>query len=141
MIAMLDDLRGLLNYVGRRADAQRQREAMIDLLLWTMYADKLLALPENDRIDQLADEMEWNSPTPASQYLNAAIAKIRDVLEDAEKAVVEMNSIYERLGTDEMRKDAYMACRDLAQIDGDVADEEREFLNSVKQRFNLADNV
>lgn len=138
---MLDDLRSLLNYVGRRADAQKQREAMIDMLLWTMYADKLLALPENDRIDQLTEEMEWDSPTPPSQYLKVAIAKIRDVLDDDDKAAVIMNSIYERLGTDEMRRDAYVACRDLAKVDGEVADEEVDFLNTVKQRFDLAENL
>lgn len=136
---MLDELRGLLTYIGRRADAQQQREAMIDLLIWTMYADKLLALPENDRIDRLTEEMEWDSPTSPTQYLKISIAKIRDVFNDDEKAAAEMNSIYERLGTEEMRRDAYVACRDLAKADGEVASEEMNFLNTVKQRFNLAD--
>jgi hypothetical protein len=136
---MFDELRDLLNYVGRKADAQRQREAMIDLLLWTMYADKLLALPESDRIDEMSAEMEWDSPTPAPQYLQVAVARIRDVLDDEEKAAAEMDSIYERLGTDEMRRSAYAACRDLAKVDGEMADEELAFLNTVKQRFHLAD--
>lgn len=135
---MLDELRRLLNYIGRTANVQRQREAVIDLLIWTMYADNLLALPENDRIDRVADEMEWDSPMPAPQYLKVAIAKIRDALDDEEEAAAVMDSIYERLGTDHMRKEAYDACRALAQVDGEVADEEMDFLNSVKQRFDLA---
>lgn len=137
---MIDELRGLLNYIGRRADAQRQREAMIDLMIWTMYADKLIALPENEHIDRLADEMEWDSPTPPSQYLQVAIAKIRDVFVDEKKAADEMDSIYQRLGTDEMRKDAYVACRNLAKVDGEVVDEEMDFLNTVKRRFDLGDS-
>lgn len=138
---MLDNVRDLLNYVGSKANAQQQREAMIDLLLWTMYADKLLALPENDRIDELSAEMEWDSPTPASQYLQVAVSRIRDVLEDPEKAAAEMDSIYERLGSDEMRRNAYTACRDLAKVDGEVSDEEQSFLNAIKQRFHLAETL
>lgn len=137
---MLNDLRGFLNYIGRRADAQLQREAMIDLMIWTMYADKLLSLPENEKIDQMTEEMEWKSPTPPSQYVMIAISKIRDVLEDEAKAAEEMDSIYERLGTDDMRRDAYTVCRDLARADGEVADEEVNFLNTIKQRFDLVEN-
>lgn len=136
---MLDELRDLLNDIGRKADAQQQREAMIDLLLWTMYADKLLALPEADRIDEVSAEMEWESATPATQYLQVAVARIRDVLESEEKAAAEMDSIYERLGSDEMRRSAYEACLDLAKVDGEMADEELAFLNTVKQRFHLAE--
>ncbi len=137
---MLNELRGLLNYVGRKADAQRQREAMVDLLIWTMYADNLLALPENDRIDQLTETMEWDAPTPASQYLKRSIAKVRDAIDDEEKAELLMNGIYERLGTEDMRRSAYAACRDLARVDGEVAEEETDFLNSIKERFDIVDD-
>ena len=137
---MRDSLRDMLSYVGRTSGVQHQREAMIDLLIWTMYADSRLALSENDKIDRLAEEMGWDSPTPAGQYLNTSIAKIRDVLDNEDNASAVMDSIYERLGSDEMRRKAYRACRELAAVDGDVADEETEFLRTVMDRFHLGEN-
>lgn len=134
---MIDQFKGFFERIGRAADAQRQREAMIDLLIWMMYADNVLTLPENDRIDQITEEMEWDSPNRPSAYVNVSIAKIRDVLADDGKAKELLDSIDQRLGSDKMRSEAYEACRELANADGQVADEEMKLLNQVKHRFGI----
>ena len=134
---MIDQFKGFFERIGHAADAQKQREAMIDLLIWMMYADNVLTLPENDRIDQITEEMEWDSPNRPSVYVNTSIAKIRDVLADDGKAQELLDSIDKRLGSDKMRKEAYEACRELANADGQVADEEMKLLNRVKHRFGI----
>lgn len=135
---MLEQLSGLLERIGSAANAQKQREAMIDLLIWTMYADNVLTLPENDRIEKVSEEMKWESAMPAAQYLNLSIAKVRDVLDNQAKADDLLEDIRTRLGTAEMRREAYEACRDLAKSDGEIADKEMDLLTTVKERFNIA---
>jgi uncharacterized tellurite resistance protein B-like protein len=134
---MLEQIRGLFKRIVSAADEQKQREAMVDLLIWTMYADNVLTLPENEKIDQVTDEMEWKSATSAQQYIYASIAKVREALDDPEKAELLLDDISERLNSDDMRMRTYEACRDLASVDGEVADKEMHFLNAVKKHFQI----
>lgn len=134
---MIDKLKRFFERVGRSADAQQQREAMLDLLVWTMYADNVLTLPENDRIDQIAADLEWNSPDRPSVYISKATSKIRDVLSDPERADQLLEDIHRRLGTASMRKEAYDACYDLAQADGQLAAAEMKLLQTVRERFGI----
>lgn len=136
---MLDHIRSLFKRIGSAADEQSQREAMVDLLVWTMYADNVLTLPENDRIDQVTEEMSWSSPMPPQQYVNIAIAKVRDAIDDPEQGETLMNDISDRLGSSKMRMHAYEACRDLAKADGEVADKEMRFLGTVKTHFGISE--
>jgi hypothetical protein len=134
---MIDRIKSLFERVGDAPVSQPQREALIDLLLWTMYVDKRLALPEGERIDQVPEELSWEAVTPFPQYLNARVARVREVLSDAQQDEALMDEIYARLGTDAMRRRAFDACADLAQVDGQVADEEARFLERVRVRFGL----
>ncbi len=134
---MLEHIRSLFKRIGSAADEQSQREAMVDLLVWTMYADNVLTLPENDRIDQVTEEMSWSSPTPPQLYVNTSIARVRDAIDDSEKSEALLNDISERLGSPKMRMHAYEACRDLANADGEVADQEMHFLRSVRAHFGI----
>lgn len=134
---MLEKLKGLFGRVNGSGMTQPQREALVDLLLWTMYVDRVLALPENERIERVGSETSWDSATPFPQYLNASLARVRGILADDAKAEAFLEDIYERLGSSEMRRQAYEACRTLAQSDGEVAEEERRFLERIRERFDL----
>ncbi len=134
---MLARLKGLFHKFEELSISQPQREAMLDLLLWTMYADRVLALPENERIDQLPDELSWDSVTPFPLYVSTALARVRESLADPDEAQALMDDVYARLGTEAMRRRAYDACRDLSGLDGDVSEEEAAFLERVRTRFGL----
>ena len=134
---MLEQIRVLFRRIASTADEQKQREAMVDLLIWTMYADNVLTLPENEKIDQVTEEMSWNSPVPAQQYIYASIAKVREALDNSEKAESLLNDISERLQSDAVRLRTYEACRDLANVDGEMDDKELSFLNTVKTHFEI----
>lgn len=137
---MLERLKGLFGKVDEAAMTQPQREAMVDLLLWTMYADRVLSLPENERIDQMQSELSWESVTPFAQYLSTSIARVREVLTDEEKADALMDGVYARLDSDAVRRKAYEAARQLAQSDGEIAEEEALFLERVRARFALGES-
>lgn len=138
---MLDQIRSLFKRIGGAEAEQKQREAMVDLLIWTMYADNVLSLPENDKIDQLTAEMPWDSTIPAQQYMLTSIARVRDAVEDSGASEALLEDIYKRLGSDAMRRRTYEACRDLAHADGEMAATEMHFLNTVKSRFKIDQDV
>lgn len=135
---MLERLRSYFKKVDESGAAQTQREAMVDLLLWTMYVDKRLSLPESEKIDQVAESLTWTSTTPMSQYLSLSTSKVRDILADEDKSDQFLDDIYRRLGSDEMRYQAYDACCDLAQADGEVAQAEEQFLTTLKTKFGVS---
>ncbi len=132
---MIDTLTRLFRHTDDVAGHQQQREALLDLLVWTMYADDFLALPENDEIERLAEEMAWESITPVPQYLNAATARIRHVRAGQEDAGDLLDDIYQRLGDDETRTRAYDACRRLARADGKISEGELQFLDVLEDKL------
>ena len=136
---MIDTLRKLFEKGDETGMQQREREAMVDLLMWTMYIDKVLTLPESDKIDRLAEDLTWTSSTPVGQYINASTSRVRDALGDKDKAAALLEDIHRRLDNEEMRREAYEACCDLAQADGQVADEEAQFLTLLKRELNVED--
>ena len=134
---MLDQLRKRLKGMGTSAGEQSQREALLDLLLWTMYADNLIALPESEHIEQLAAELSWESPNPPVQYLNKSVSRVRDVHSNPKDAQDFLDDVFDRLRTREMRLEAFQKCRDLAGIDGQISDEENRRLDLIKHRFDI----
>ena len=134
---MIDTLRKLFEKGDETGIQQRGREAMVDLLIWTMYVDKVLTLPESDKIDRLSEDLTWESSDSVGQYLNASTSRVRDVLGDKDKAAVLLEDIRRRLDNEEMRREAYEACCELAQADGQVADEEAQFIDMLKREFNV----
>ena len=138
---MIDTLRKIFEKGDETGMQQREREAMVDLLIWMMYVDKVLTLPENDKIDRWAEELTWKSSTPVGQYISASTSRVRDALGDRDKAAALLEDIHRRLENEEMRREAYEACCDLAQADGQVADEEAQFLSLLKREFNVESEV
>lgn len=134
---MLTRLKERLSALGRLSVTQPQREALIDLLLLTMYADRKIAVTENEQIDQVPEELSWDSVTPFPLYVNTALARIRDGLSDPQVVEALLDDIYERLGSEAMRRRAYDACNELAGADGQVAEAEARFLERIRTRFGL----
>lgn len=134
---MIENLRNAFRRVDQSDVEHEQQEAMVDLLFWTMYSDNTISLPENEAIDRVVDEFSENTSLPLAQYVGASTAKVRDVLGDSDKAEALLDDIYERLGTQDNRAQAYEACCELAQADGQVAEEEEAFLKVIRTHFNV----
>lgn len=121
-----------------QADASRkEREAVIDLLVMTMYADRFIDSAENDAIERVTSEISDNSALPLAQYLGTSIAKVRRVLGDEERQRTLLQDISERLHTDRMRTLAYEASRAVARADDQMADDEEQFLDRVRSMFEV----
>lgn len=124
------------------AQAQRgqaQREALIDLLVWTMFVDRHVASVEEAQIRKEAAGLPWDGTRSLERFIDASVRRTRDVLgsPDAERAY--LDDIHDRLADGPARKQALVACEALIGIDGDRAATELAHLERVAERFNRSE--
>lgn len=118
---------------------QAQREALIDLLVWTMFVDRHVASMEEAQIRKEAAGLPWEGIRSIESFIDASMRRTRDVLgsEDAERAY--LDDIHERLADGPARQQALAACEALIAIDGDRAASELAHLERVTERFNRSE--
>jgi hypothetical protein len=115
---------------------QTQREAMIDLCLLGMYSDDLISLSEQDFMENEATHLKWESAISFSGYLQRTIPKIRSAKGDSQNVEDLLQSIGDRLGSDELKRRASSEMEKLIAVDGVVKLEE-QFLSEVHRVMGI----
>lgn len=62
---------------------QPSREALVELLLLSLYLDDHLSLAEDDTLNDAMQAIGWDSPTPRDAFLLRAFSQIRGVAASA----------------------------------------------------------
>ncbi len=128
-------LRDLYRHVSVHATADREHEAVIELLLLVMVADRHISDDELDEIRAISDDSGWESSTFSfDQYLGRAMAKVRAAVADHEIDTL-LDDIDDRISSTVLRQSLFSAARDVADIDHDIAPEEESLLGQVAARF------
>jgi uncharacterized tellurite resistance protein B-like protein len=128
-------LRDLYSHVSVHATADREHEAVIELLLLVMVADRHITDEELDEIRNISDDSGWESSTFSfDQYLGQAMAKVREAVAD-HKTETLLDDIDERIVSTVLRSSLFSAARDVAGVDHDIAAEEESLLGQVAARF------
>jgi hypothetical protein len=118
---------------------QRQREALVELLLFGMFANRALTVSKDQKILSLIQEIGWQSYQAPELYFQSAIAKVRDASETDERTRYRLHKISEALGDAETRALALNHLAKFLALDGDVDSEEANFLNAAKTEFGIPD--
>lgn len=134
---LFDRLLELLKGPDQAEASQQEREARLDLMVWTMFVDRHVARAEQSYIREQTGGMGWAGTYPLEVYLDASVRRIRDALgsEAAEDAYLE--DILARLTTPEARQRAYLSCASLAGADGEMASAETAHLERLKVRLGV----
>ncbi len=128
-------LRDLYSHVSVHATADREHEAVIELLLLVMVADRHISEDELDEIRNISDDSGWESSTFSfDQYLGEAMAKVRAAVA-ADKTEALLDDIDGRIASTVLRHSLFSAARDVAGVDHDIASEEESLLGQVAARF------
>ena len=128
-------LRDLYSHVSVHATADREHEAVIELLLLVMVADRHISEEELDEIRNISDDSGWESSTFSfDQYLGEAMAKVRAAVA-AHKTEALLDDIDDRIASTVLRHSLFSAARDVAGVDHDIASEEESLLGQVAARF------
>ena len=128
-------LRDLYSHVSVHATADREHEAVIELLLLVMIADRHISGEELDEIRNISDDSGWESSTFSfDQYLGPAMAKVRSAVTEHNTDAL-LDDIDARIASTVLRQSLFSAARDVAGIDHDIAPEEESLLGQVAVRF------
>jgi hypothetical protein len=128
-------LRDLYGHVSVHATADLEHEAVMELLLLVMMADRHITTEELDEIRSISDDSGWESSTFSfEQYLGPAMAKVRSAI-DQHKVDELLDDIDQRVASSVLRQSLFSAARDVADVDHTIVPEEESLLGQVAARF------
>ena len=129
-------VKDLYTNVSVHATADREHEAVVELLVLTMMADKHISSDEIDSIRSLTADAGWDGETFSfDQYIGQAVATVRAAVNDHHVDEL-LDSIDSRITSRVLRGSLFAACRDIAGIDNDVNPAEESLLGHIAARFD-----
>ena len=112
---------------------QPQREAIIDLMNYCMYADNFVMLAEDRLIADTAAKFNWDSKVPFDQFEVRSVSNARNARESQVYRDQFLASIKDRLGTAAVKGQALDLCQELFVADGARSDEEDAVLQNLRK--------
>jgi hypothetical protein len=115
---------------------QKQREALVDLLLLGMFADGSLKVSDDQKLRSVIEEIGWESYQTPDLYFQSAIAKARDAMDTQTATRSRLKKINEGLASDDVRQLALERLERFLSLDGEPALEESKFLELAKENLH-----
>ena len=112
---------------------QPQREAIVDLLNYCMYADNLVFLAEDRLIADTVAKFNWEPKVPFDQFDARSIGNARNARESQVYRDQFLASIKDRLATPAVKGKALDLCQELFVADGARSDEEDAVLQNLRE--------
>src|SRR5215470_10825032 len=112
--------------------SQPQREAIVDLLNYCMYADNLVMLAEDRLIADTVAKFNWESKTPFDHFDARSVGNARNARESQVYSDQFLASIRDRLDTAAVKGKALDLCQELFLADGARSDEEDAVLQNLR---------
>jgi uncharacterized tellurite resistance protein B-like protein len=112
---------------------QSQREAIVDLMNYCMYADNLVMLSEDRLITDTVAKFNWDSKVPFDQFVLRSTDNARNAKENQGYRDRFLASIRDRLSTAAAKGQALGLCQELFVADGARSDEEDAVLQNLKK--------
>ena len=112
---------------------QPQREAIVDLLNYCMYADNLIFLAEDRVITDTVAKFNWDPKIPFDQFDARSINNARTASENQVYRDQFLAWIRDRLGTAAVKGQALDLCEELFLADGVRSDEEDAVLQNLRK--------
>ena len=116
---------------------QPQREAIVDLLNYCMYADDLVFLAEDRLIADTVAKFNWDPKMPFDQFDARSISNARNASESQVYRDQFLASIKGRLDTAAVKKQALDLCPELFLADGARSEEEDAVLQNLRQLLEI----
>lgn len=121
---------------GKDGLTQAQREAIVDLLLYCMFADNNVALKEDELISDTVDKFNWDAKVSYDAFSARSLSNVRAVKESPESRSDFLASAAKRLGSKDAKLRALTLCRKLFQSDGDISSDEQQLLRDLQKNLS-----
>jgi hypothetical protein len=112
---------------------QPQREAIVDLLNYCIYADNLVMLAEDRLITDTVARFSWDPKMPFDQFDARSVGNARNAIESQVYRDQFLASIKDRLDTAAVKTKALDLCQELFLADGSRSDDEEAVLQNLRQ--------
>jgi hypothetical protein len=112
---------------------QPQREAIVDLLNYCMYADGFVFIAEDRFITDTVAKFTWESKVPFDQFVLRSTDNARNAQENPGYRDRFLASIRDRLDTAAAKGQALDLCQELFVADGSRSDEEEDVFQNLKR--------
>ncbi len=116
---------------------QAQREAIVDVLHYCMYADKLITISENQFVAAKVKSFSWDPKISFEYYQGKSIGAVRLALDNKDARERFFASLKQRLATPELRKQAFELCQKLFMADGNKSEGESASQAVIRQGLGL----
>lgn len=116
---------------------QKQREALVDLLVMSLYADNLIRTVEEEGLREKLATLHWESSKPLEYYLNEAITRVRDVRSSPEALDGFIEFASERLQTKSMREKAWEWVNQLFYCDRQLSERESQLARKIQVALGI----
>ncbi|MBA3700580.1 MAG: hypothetical protein H0W78_17165 [Planctomycetes bacterium] len=107
----------LAEYLAEHPIAQDEREAVVTLMLVTMYADKKLTLEENATLQRYEKLIKWDSGMSLGYFFGNTIATVRSAMRDDAKLETLIQESCRKIHSDAIRTLTIKACNDMTGAD------------------------
>jgi hypothetical protein len=115
---------------------QKQREALVDLLLLGMFADGSLKVSDDQKLTSVIEEIGWESYQTPDLYFQSAIAKARDAADTEARTLARLKKINHGLASDDIRHLAIERLEQFLRLHGEPGLEESRFLELAKANLH-----
>ncbi len=115
---------------------QPQREAFLDLLVLSAFADDYFSRSEKELVEDSTTQFSWDSEISVETYGDAIIEAVESFEKDVEQEAL-LKSIAERLGEKSAKRKALKSCEKVLLTDGSEHRVEINFLHKVERVFGL----
>jgi len=132
---MLDQLTRYFAPFQAAKISNAQSEAILELLVWTMYIDKSIKVAEEVELAHQASELAWTGQSSRGQFVDETSQRIKKLMGDEIGTFERLETLGQQLGSPELKQQALAACEMLARADGDFSDQEQRWLDAVRRAF------
>jgi uncharacterized tellurite resistance protein B-like protein len=121
----------LAAYLAEHPIDQDEREAVITLMVVTMYADKRLTLEENSVLRRYEKLIRWESGRSLSDFFGNLVATVRSAMRDEAKSAALLADACGRIRSQAIRTLTVKACNDMVGADFKTSAQERALLTRI----------
>jgi hypothetical protein len=115
----------------------KQKQAVVDLLVLGMYADGNLDLIEDEKARRVLDSIQFSSDSARQYFLDASFARARKHGVSVKTTRTYISEIGKNFPTPEARRLVYTTLEDSLTSDRKMAEKECELLLIVSEEFKL----
>jgi len=110
----------------------KQRQALLDLVMLAMYADGHLGATEDDRVVRLLTAMGFTTEYDRGKHFDASVSRVSRHSATAAGARTHAAALAKSFTTPEQRREVQGVLQDMVGSDEEVSAQESSFLSAVR---------